>query len=317
MRILAGFLVVAASMLAVPSAAARDIFVSNAAGNDTFSGRSAKLMSDRTGPVRTIAKALRLAQRGDRIVLEKTDKPYAESISLVGSRHSGYPFKPFVIEGNGAILDGSAPVPPEAWEHYRDAVFRFRPPRSGHQQLFLNDRPAIRVAAATPADGPPTLEPLQWCLKGGSIYFCVELTKLPEDYPLTYSDRRVGITLVHVARVVIRDLTIQGFQLDGINAHNNARRVSLLGITCRGNGRSGITVGGASLVDIDKCLLGDNGAAQLLTLLYSETHIYSSQLLSNTAPAWLDQGGHVYMGDKRIEGGIDEREDKAAEETDN
>jgi len=294
--------------LACSPAAARDIFVDNAAGDEGATGRHAQVNSDRTGPVRSIAKALRLADTGDRIVLAATGQPYRESVSLVGSSHSGYSFQPLVIEGNGAILDGSAPVPPDAWEHYRGPVFRFQPPRLEYQQLFLAGRPAPRVAASRLVDAPPELKPLEWCLHGPYLYFCIEPDKLPEDYALSYAHKRVGMTLYHVRHVAILDLTVQGFQLDGVSAFNSARRVRLAGLRCRGNGRAGVSVGGASLVDIEACLLGNNGTAQLLTLPLSEVHVRNSELLGNTAPAWVDRGGRVWVGPKRVTGGLEKIE---------
>jgi hypothetical protein len=293
-----------AAMPAAP-AAARDIFVNNMSGDEGATGRHAEPNPDRTGPVMSIAKALRLAERGDRIVLAKTAQPYRESITLAGGDHSGFSHEPFVVQGSGATLDGSAPVPRGAWEFYRGATFRFRPPHLEHQQLFLGGRPVPRVIAGRVADRPPELKPLEWCLHEEHIYFCVEPTKLPDDYALSYADKRVGITLFHVQHVAILDLTVQGFQLDGINAFNSAKKVHLEGVTCRGNGRSGIVVGGASLVDIEACLVGNNGVAQLLSLPLSETHVRNSDLLGNTAPAWVDQGGRVYVGPKQIEGGLE------------
>lgn len=289
-----------------PPASGRDIFVSNTAGDNRFSGRALQTVSKLDGPVRTIGRALALAARGDRIVLENTGEPYRESISLVGGRHSGYSYAPFTIEGSGATLNGSAIVPGEAWEHYRGGVFRFRPPHSGSQQLFLDDRPAPRVRADRMAPEPPQLEAGQWCLWEGSIYFRVDPLKLPEDYALTYAAQRVGITLFHVDRVKIFNLTVEGFQLDGINANNSARNVSLFQVTCRGNGRSGVSVGGACSVRIEACLLGDNGQAQLLTHPLSQTHLEGSQLLSLTAPGWVDEGGRVFIDGKPIEGGLEE-----------
>ena len=103
----------AVSLLPVAAAAGRDIHVSNIAGDDTFTGRVSQSVAGRSGPVRTIGKALRLAQAGDRIVVANTGQPYRESISLVGTRRSGYSQQPFSIEGNGATLDGSVAVPPE------------------------------------------------------------------------------------------------------------------------------------------------------------------------------------------------------------
>lgn len=296
-------------VLPLSTATARDIFVDNLAGDNAFTGKHQRNSRDLSGPVHSISRALELALQGDRIVLADTGQPYRESISLMGSRHSGNSFGHFIIEGNGVTLDGSAPVPPEAWEHFRGPVFRFKPPRLSHQQLFLNDRPAPRVFAGRMAASPPELEPLAWCLHGGYIYFAVdpESTKLPKDYALSFTDKPVAITLFHVDRVGIVDLTIQGFQLDAINLKNSAREVNIAGVTCRGNGRSGIAVGGASQAEIDACLLGNNGFAQLLTLPYSETGVRNSVLLSNTAPAWVDQGGRVYIDGQRVHGGLDER----------
>ncbi len=307
MRTTARYLSVAAALLILVSPSlARDIFVSNTSGDNRFTGQHPESTPDMRGPVRTICRALELAHRGDRIVVASTGEAYRESLSLTGGRHSGDSHTPFIIEGNGAVLDGSAPVPPKVWEHYRGPVFRFRPPRLNHQQLFLKDRPAARVVADRLAEEPPKLEPLEWCLWGAHVYFCVEPTKLPENYALTCSEKRVGITLFHVDRVAILDLTVQGFQLDGINAHNSARRVSLTGLTCRGNGRAGISVGGASQVNVEACLVGNNGRAQLLTQPISETHVYNSTLLSMTAPGWVDKGGKVFVDTKEVFGGLEE-----------
>jgi hypothetical protein len=291
-------LVVLLVSLVARAAAGRDIYVDNVSGSDSFSGQQARNIAGLNGPLRTIAAALRTAQSADHIILAQTDQPYRESISLVGRRHSGYADNPLVIEGNGAILDGSAKVSPTAWEHHRDNVFRFHPPRMGSGQLFLDNRPARRVAAESQAGPEPKLEPLHWYSRDGLIYFAVEPDKLPADYNLTYAQKDVGVTLFHVRNVAIIGLTVQGFHLDGINAHNSARGVYISGVTARGNGRAGIVVGGASKVEIDACLVGNNGQAQLLTLPYSRTVVRDSQLIPNTAPAVVRQGGYVYLDEQ-------------------
>lgn len=288
------------------TAAARDIYVSNTRGDDRSQGEQLTSTTDRTGAVRTINRALQLALAGDHIILEKTDQPYHEAISLVGSHNSGLPHRDFVLEGNGAVLDGSVPVPTEVWSNYRGTVFRFAPPRLGYLQLFMDGKPLDRVIASRWSDSPPPLEPLQWCLHEGFVYFRVEPMKLPDNYALSYTMLRTGITLYQVRYVTIQNLTVQGFQLDGINAFNSVRDVRLVGVTCRGNGRSGVTVGGASLVELDSALIGNNGSAQLLTLPLSETHVHRSELLSNTAPGWVDQGGKLFLDGKPITGGLDE-----------
>jgi hypothetical protein len=271
-------------------AAARDIAVNNVDGAE----------------VRTVSAALRLAASGDRIVLANTGRPYRESISLVGSRLSGSSLSPLVLVGNGAILDGSAPVPTDAWEHYENLVFRFRPPVAGNQQLFVAGRPVPYVPASPQTNLPPKLKPLQWSLVEGLIYFSVEASKLPSQYDVTYAAQQTGITLYHVEHVVIMDLVVQGFRIDGIQAANSARGIQFINVTCRGNGRAGIAVGGASQVAIERCTIGDNRTAQLLTLPLGETHVYQSELLPLTAPAWVDQGGRFFLGAKQIEGGLRE-----------
>ena len=302
-RALIGLLL--ALLTAVPGATARDILVSNTDGNDSWTGRRVEATADGNGPVQTITKALRLAGPGDRIVLAKTPQPYRESFTLSGSQHSGISTQPFVINGSGATLDGSAAVPPDSWEHYRGAVFRFRPPVLGDQQLFLDNRPAQHVTASFMATEPPKLNPREWNDFDGSIYFCVEKNRLPRDYPLSYAQYQTGITLYHVEHVAILDLVVQGFRLDGINSFNSARYIYLAGLTCRGNGHSGISVGGSSTVTIEGCLVGDNGRAQLLTLPLSETSLSSSDLLPKTAPAWVDQGGRFFLRGKQLEGGLE------------
>jgi hypothetical protein len=286
-------------------AGAKDIFVSNTAGDDKFTGDGPQSAGGGSGPVRTIVKALRVAGPGDRVVLDNSGRPYHESITLEGAHNSGTSLGRFTLAGNGATLDGSAPVPPRAWENYGGAVFRFRPPRSENQQLFLDDRPAPRVIVSLLAGSPPKLEPRQWCQVGGYFYFCVEPTKLPEDYRLSYSALDTAVTLLAVSKVAIRDLTIQGFRLDGIHAANAAYDVAITRVVCRGNGRSGITVGGACLADLDSVSAGDNGLAQVLVLPLSEIHLENCKLLSNTAPALVDRGGKVFVDGKRIAGGID------------
>lgn len=301
MRILCSFLALA--LLAGP-AAARNIYVSNVSGDDRHSGSQAANQADDNGPVRTIAKALRSAQGGDRIVLEATGQPYRESVTLTGSRHSGFSNCPLTIEGNGAVLDGSLAIPDGHWQHYRDNIFRFRPPHMGPQQLLLEGQPPPRVQVRNEADSVPDMDPGKWCSHRGYIYFAVSANKLPSGYKLTYAELPTGFTLYQVNFVRIANLTIRGFRLDGVHVLSSGQQIVLSGATCTGNGRTGVTVGGASQVELDACLLGHNGSAQLLTARYGETHIYNSTLEGNTAPGWVDHGGLVYLGRKKVGGGM-------------
>jgi hypothetical protein len=105
----------------------------------------------------------------------------------------------------------------------------------------------------------------------------------------------VGISLYETRHVVIQDLVVQGFQLDGVNAHDSVFDATLVELTCRGNGRSGIAINGASRVKIIACLVGDNGKAQILTDGYSHTEIINCNLLPKSAPSVMRLGGKVLV----------------------
>lgn len=290
------WIAIACCMFACPGpAAAREIFVDNLSGDDLNDGIYEKAQAPYTGPVRTIAKATRLARPGDRIVLAATNEPYRETIGLSTGNHHGTAAGQFVIDGRGAILDGSAPVPADAWEHYAQDTFRFRPQRMAYQQLFSNGVPASRKPADRGQAKPPELQPLEWCLHRGYIYFRTEKDKLPGDYPLSYCRLQTGVTLYHVHGVRIENLIVQGFQLDGINAHDAVKECVLDNVVLRGNGRSGLSVGGCSRIRANKSTIGDNGAAQLRTEGIAQAFLEGCDLIPDMAPAIVKTGGRVLV----------------------
>lgn len=270
-----------------------DIFVNNVSGDDRNTGRTNSISEGSGGPISTIAKALRIARKGDRIILTNTGVPYKESISLQGGDNSGFDFAPFIIQGNGAVLDGTAPIQIEDWKFVQGDVYCFAPTYKQYQQLYLDGKPAKRIKVES-RNQLDKLEPMTWDLVDGMIFFCSEKDVDPGNYRITYTAHRTGITLYEVRNVQIVDLTVQGFQLDGINAHSNCYNTELVSITSRGNGRSGVSVGGASKVTISRSLLGDNATVQLRGEGFSKTTVLDSTLLENTAPA-------TYQKDARIE----------------
>lgn len=272
---------------------ARDIFVDNVAGDDRRDGGTQRISGRAGGPVRSLTRAIQLAQGADRIIMTDTGEPYRESVTLQAGKHTGIPSRPFTIVGNGATLDGSAPVPVDAWQHIEGNVFRFRPTKTSSQVLFLDGKPLQRKFVDR-ASGFPELRALEWCLFDRHVYFCTDKDKLPSHYDLSHTSLPVGITMYEARHLVISDLVVQGFQLDGINSHDSVFDATLVGLTCRGNGRSGISVGGASRVKIIACLVGNNGAAQVRTEGFSRTEILNCDLVDGTnAPGLVRDGGLV------------------------
>jgi hypothetical protein len=282
-------------LLASASASARDIFVDNMLGDDRRTGTMAAVSGEGGGPCRSIAKALRIALPGDRIVIAKTDQPYRESITIQGPNHSGDDRYPLIIVGNDATLDGTFSLAAARWEYVGDNTFRTRPPHMSFQQLFLDDE---KLSRKQPLAGQfPKLAPREWCQYQGWLYFCVEQGKLPDAYNLACCGEQVGITLYEVHDVIVQDLNLRGFWLDGVNCHDNVRRTDLVRITAKDNGRNGISIGGSSRVRIDSCTAAGNGQAQVRIEGYSVAEMIDNTLDEATAPALLREGGRIVQGD--------------------
>jgi parallel beta-helix repeat protein len=277
-------------------AVASDLFVNNATGDDHNDALAAVSQGGRSGPARSLTKALYVAERGDRIVIAKTSQPYRENVTLAGGRHNG-----LVIDGNGATFDGSMPVPIDQWHSEGDGVFRFDPRYKHFNLLFIGDNPAQRAAADPLSLRPPRLKPLEFCVHKGSIYFRSEETKSPRLYPLYYTAQPVGITLYNVQDAVVKDLVIQGYRLDGVNAHDDAQRCVLAGLTCRHNARSGISVGGSSRVEITDCQASGNGVTQLRTEGHCVVTVQDSKLANDATPAYRAEGGRLSIDGQRVE----------------
>lgn len=93
-------------------AAARDIHVDPGLGRD--------IPEDPSAAYRTIAAAIRIAKPGDTIHL----KPGRYSQSADFFAKNGESGNPIVLDGHGAILDGSEPVLADQWESLGGGLFR-------------------------------------------------------------------------------------------------------------------------------------------------------------------------------------------------
>ena len=127
-------------------------------------------------------------------------------------------------------------------------MFRFAPILKSHQALFLDDKPAVRVPVTLGASEIPALEPMQWCLFHGYIYLRVKPGEVPQLHYPSCSGLQTGITIYDVQNVTVKNVTIRGFALDGINAHDNGFAVKLEDVVAQDNGRSGYSIGGACQV---------------------------------------------------------------------
>ena len=281
-------------------ASARVIFVDNLQGDDLASGREPQ-PGARGGPVATIHRALHLAGQGDRIVLTDTGFPYREAICLSGRAHRGWARRPFVIDGQGAVIEGTVVAEQGAWKHVHESVFAMRPRRLTYQQLFHEGKPLPHVRLTSHVEAAASLEPLQWTMQQGRMLLRVEPGRLPRDYDLRHAGLQTGVSLYNTQHVRIQNLIIQGFQLDGINARDNVRGCQLINVECRANGRSGISVGGCSRVEVIDSHSYDNGRVQFRIEEYARADLRRCDLGDESAPSWEILGGKLHIDGVRYE----------------
>ena len=292
-------ILIMAVLAAARATPARDLFVSNVAGDDRFDGQAPQFAANGSGPVHSIGRALALALPGDRVVVANTSVPYHESLSLSAAKHCGTVVAPFVIESDGAILDGAIPVNPLGWEPFQANVFRYSPKLKSHQQLFFNGQPLARRPLVNGALDWRALQPLEYSVFEGCLYFCVEQGRLPADYALFCSGFRTGVTLDHVHGVAISGLVLRHFQIDGLQASDGVRDCLVVDVTSSANGRAGFVAAGSSELTFRGCHASDNRHAQLLTQGLSTVGVEECRLLDAVAPAIVHRGRTLFVDGQR------------------
>lgn len=262
------------------------IYVDSRQGNDRYDGRHATVTGFDSGPVRTLAAALRLVDSGDSIELANNGTPYYGSLTLYGARHSGTFNRPFEIRGNGATLSGAKPVGLGCWRRATDDLWRVTPIGKTYFQLVSNGKAVPEVASDRSTAAMPMVAEGEWCAWRGAVYYHAQTGVDPDRLGLSLSDANVGITLVDVENVVIRDLTLQHFRIDGINAHDRCRRIELVNITLEENGRTGLAVGGTSRVVVKGSKIARNREASVLITELGEARLEATE--TDVAPTVVE-----------------------------
>ena len=277
-RQLFGIALVVTTVLLSERTFATDFHVDNRKGSDAFDGRAAEPTSELTGPTRSIHRAVKLAGPGDTIIVKNTGIPYYESLSLVGRKNSGFPALPFTIRGNGAVIDGSRPVGPKMWRPVGTDLWKLVPWRKGYFQLILKGKPVPEFRPKTRPESLPKIPAGQWTVWKGAIYYQAVKDDNPALRPFRYAYQSVGITLYEVHSVLVMDLTLKHFRLDGVNAHDRCSGVTLHNVNTTGNGRAGMAVGGVSAIVVRKCAITGNRLHSVLITEKGAVKIEESKL---------------------------------------
>lgn len=245
------------------TAHARIVYVNNVEGSDTYDGSSPMTLSHSAGPVRSLRRAMQIARTGDTVNLAASGVPYRGGLMLTGGRHSGNATVPFRVRGNGAIISGAEPVATAAWRVHGKGLWSFEPRMKGHYMVLRDGQALQRFDTPATATRPVGLPEGQWAVVGGRAFYQAGPNEDPTGSTFAIAQGHCGISLYGVRYVIIEDVTLQHFRLDGVNAHDLCRNVLLNRVTAISNARSGITVSGSSQVLISECNVSANGESSV------------------------------------------------------
>jgi len=212
-------------------ATAETYYVNNQSGNDANRGTAA------TKPVKTIAKAVSLCNTSDAISLANTGTPYRESLVL--RKLGGTVTKPFVIEGNGAVLNGLQNIPVEHWQQVETDLYLNKKYRFPYGIPYLLHLQQKLTAAKSVAN--LKAEQFFWD-KDQGIYFRTAPGKSIEKYRLSGTLLSSGLQTNSSSYLVCRNLICEYFANDGFNIHGDCRGVRLENVIARHNGDDGISI---------------------------------------------------------------------------
>ncbi len=276
---------------------AAEWYVDNLRGDDAFNGSSRDPLSGENGPLRTIRRALSRAGSGDTIHLANSDQPYYESLQLFGPKHSGVANQAFVIHGHGAVISGERRIPANQWRDVGGGLWQLMPFRKGYYELLFDGTPVPEHPGPKDSASVGKLPEGTWRAWHGSIYYQARNEQWQTPFDLTFSIAAddVGISLLDVRNVVIQQLTVRHFRVDGVNAHDRAVGVILDDVTLLENGRAGLAVGGSSLVGLKDSTCRGNRLFQLLNSERAQTELLHSTLGAAPGIPLRVEGGHVLI----------------------
>lgn len=230
---------------------ARDIYVHPTQGDDRREGVSATV-TDSSGPVRTIARGVKLAQPGDTVHLAKLDQPYRESI-VFHNRH-GEPDRPIVVDGHGATIEGCEPVVVADWEQV--APGRYRKVKLLRMDDAVLGRYFMRFAGQMQHMGrtskgpsaalkqPEQLAPGEWTYvkDEDALYVQIDSGMSLADARIETPVRSAGVAISgDCSHLTFRNLHCTHVYNDGFNIHGKTRDVRFENVSAIECGDDGIS----------------------------------------------------------------------------
>lgn len=223
-------------------------YINNQTGNDDNSGLSAD------APVATIAKAIQLSQTSDRLELKNTGIAYREP--MLFRRLGGQPDRPFVVEGNGAVLSGLKTIDSSKWQTVKENLYVLTLESTPYGNPYLVAQ-GKRLSSAMCLE---SIEPEQhfWNRKTNQVYFRCATDKQPADYQLEATLTTSGFTLGSASYITCRNLICEHFSNDGFNIHGDSRGIRLENVIARHNGDDGISIHESGGLTVQNAYVHDN-----------------------------------------------------------
>ena len=223
---------------------APDLHVDPKTGDDANNGRLA--------PVKTIARAMKLAQPGDTIHL--TPETYYESADFT-NKH-GLPGKPITLDGHGAILDGSELVTSAEWEqvspdlYRRQKIYKTTDDAIVARWFLLWDGEMQRMGTCSkgpsePLKQPEDLEPGEWTFvqeDGDAFYLKLPPGQKLDEANIRYPKRSSAVVQsITGSWLTVKNVTGMHVYNDGYNVHGSQRNLvyeNIAAINCGDDGFS-------------------------------------------------------------------------------
>ena len=204
-----------------------------------------------TSPLKTIARAIRIAQPGDTIHLATAR--YFESADL--SNKHGAAGSPITLDGHGAVLDGSEPVRAADWESLGGGLFRKVKlvPRMDDAILgrwfFLwdgkmNHMGRTSKGKSAPLKKPADLQPDEWTYvkDEDAFYLRIAEGRSLDAANIRYPARSSGVVeSIAGSHLTVRNIIATHVYNDGYNIHGAQRDMvfeNIAAIECGDDGFS-------------------------------------------------------------------------------
>lgn len=250
------------------------LYVNNLLGSDSLDGK-APHPGGKSGPFRTIQRALNVAGTAGRIDIANTGLPYKSGNRLTTGGHPG---APLVIEGNGAVICGLEDMPAKEWQPAGPGMYkRSFWPMSNYLKLdktyttwpgapqvwWLNGRPARNCSSLEMLRHTPG--GFWWNKEEKNVWMHLPEGATIEAVRISLPVQRNGGTGFNVsgnaAHVEVHNLRSEFNFNDGFSAHDNVTDLVFKNCVAADNCGQGFSFHGNTQVTVEDGLASRNASS--------------------------------------------------------